>query len=92
MNIQAGSSVELTDVDPVLIQEIETTDHPGPSDKRASSRAIQNSNDLANLDLLRALAVSLVLFGHLLGTMKIRGLGELGHFGVLLFLFTLRSS
>jgi peptidoglycan/LPS O-acetylase OafA/YrhL len=41
--------------------------------------------ELSNLDLLRAVAVGLVLFGHLLGCMKIRGSGDLGHFGVLLF-------
>jgi len=45
----------------------------------------QSKAELANLDLLRTVAVMLVFIGHLLGTMKIRGGGDLGHFGVLLF-------
>jgi len=40
---------------------------------------------LANLDCLRAVAVGLVFSGHLLATMRIRGSGDIGHFGVLLF-------
>lgn len=43
------------------------------------------TGELANLDFLRAVAVGLVFIGHLLGTMRIRGAGDLGHFGVLLF-------
>ena len=43
------------------------------------------TRDLANLDLLRAVAVGLVVVGHLLGTMAIRGFGGLGHLGVLFF-------
>lgn len=42
-------------------------------------------SDLVNLDLLRAVAVSLVFTGHLAACMRIRGLGDIGHFGVLLF-------
>ena len=41
--------------------------------------------DLTNLDLLRAVAVGLVFVGHLMTTMRIRALGDLGHLGVLLF-------
>ena len=43
------------------------------------------TNDLANLDLLRSVAVGLVFLTHLMDSMRIRGLGDLGHFGVLLF-------
>jgi peptidoglycan/LPS O-acetylase OafA/YrhL len=43
------------------------------------------TGELANLDFLRAVAVGLVFIGHLFLTMRIRGLGNLGHFGVLLF-------
>lgn len=50
------------------------------SDGRATRR-----DELENLDVLRALAVMLVLFGHMLATLRIRGFGDLGHFGVLLF-------
>lgn len=42
-------------------------------------------SDLANLDLLRSVAVGLVFFTHTMGAMRIRGLGDLGRFGVLLF-------
>lgn len=38
-----------------------------------------------NLDLLRSVAVGLVFFTHTMGAMRIRGLGDLGRFGVLLF-------
>lgn len=41
--------------------------------------------DLANLDLLRSVAVGLVLIGHITGAMKLRGFGDIGHLGVLLF-------
>src|SRR5579863_2076322 len=44
-----------------------------------------NTGEMANLDFLRAVAVGLVFTGHLLATMRIRGAGDLGHFGVLLF-------
>ncbi len=54
------------------------------------------SHNLANLDLLRSVAVGLVFIGHLTATAKMRGLGDLGHFGVLLFFvhtaFVLMSS
>jgi len=43
------------------------------------------SHDLPNLDMLRAVAVGLVFAEHLAESMKIRGLGLLGHFGVLMF-------
>ncbi len=43
------------------------------------------SNDVANLDILRAVAVMLVLGNHLTVTLQIRGLGSFGHLGVLLF-------
>jgi peptidoglycan/LPS O-acetylase OafA/YrhL len=45
----------------------------------------KSTNDLANLDLLRSVAVGLVFFTHMMDSMRIRGLGDLGHFGVLLF-------
>lgn len=51
----------------------------------SGSQMVSGSGDLANLDVLRAVAVLVVLFGHLAGTMKVRLLGDLGHFGVLLF-------
>ena len=35
--------------------------------------------------MLRAVAVGLVFVGHLMGTMRVRALGDLGHLGVLLF-------
>ena len=43
------------------------------------------TRDLANLDLLRSVAVGLVFFTHMMAAMRIRGLGDLGRFGVLLF-------
>jgi len=43
------------------------------------------TRDLVNLDLLRAVAVGIVFFGHMMGIMRVRGLGDVGHFGVLLF-------
>ena len=43
------------------------------------------TSDLANLDLLRSVAVGLVFLTHTMDAMKIRGLGDLGRFGVLLF-------
>lgn len=43
------------------------------------------TTDLTNLDLLRTVAVLLVFVDHLTAFMQIRGLGDLGHFGVLLF-------
>ena len=70
----------------------------GPAQGEVRSRSGANKNpshgaelqqtqntDLANLDLLRSVAVGLVFFTHLFGAMKISGLGDLGHFGVLLF-------
>ena len=43
------------------------------------------STDVANLDILRAVAVTLVLGNHLTVTLQVRGLGSFGHLGVLLF-------
>ncbi|WP_263352998.1 acyltransferase family protein [Acidicapsa acidisoli] len=43
------------------------------------------TQDLPNLDFLRAVAVGLVFAEHMMNVMKIRGLGDIGHFGVLLF-------
>lgn len=43
------------------------------------------SNDVPNLDILRAVAVTLVLGNHLTVTLQVRGLGAFGHLGVLLF-------
>lgn len=43
------------------------------------------TGDLPNLNMLRSVAVLLVLFGHLTAFMRVRGLGDVGHFGVLLF-------
>lgn len=53
----------------------------------ASRKTLHNEagRDLTNLDLLRSVAVGLVLIGHCLAVMGIRGFGNLGHFGVLLF-------
>src|ERR1017187_3787820 len=53
-----------------------------PGTAPGNTRARQSA-DLANLDFLRAVAVGLVLVGHLCATMRIRGAGDLGHFGVL---------
>lgn len=50
-----------------------------------SKRNSTETNDLSNLDLLRSVAVLLVFVSHLASSMKIRGLGDVGHFGVLLF-------
>jgi peptidoglycan/LPS O-acetylase OafA/YrhL len=44
-----------------------------------------DSRDLANLDLLRTVAVSLVFIDHLAAAAGIRGLGDLGYLGVLIF-------
>lgn len=52
---------------------------------RSTNRDLEAASDLANLDLLRSVAVGLVFTGHMLGIMKLRGLGDIGHFGVLLF-------
>jgi peptidoglycan/LPS O-acetylase OafA/YrhL len=43
------------------------------------------TRDLTNLDALRSLAVLLVFTDHLTAFMRFRGLGDLGHLGVLLF-------
>ena len=51
----------------------------------SATPSVEKSSDLPNLDLLRSTAVLLVLFGHLAAFMKIRGLGDVGYFGVLLF-------
>lgn len=47
--------------------------------------ASEATTDLANLDLLRSVAVGLVFLTHTMAAMRIRGLGDLGRFGVLLF-------
>lgn len=49
------------------------------------TRELEATRGLANLDLLRSVAVGLVFIGHMTGMMRIRGLGDIGHFGVLLF-------
>jgi len=41
--------------------------------------------DLANLDFLRTVAVSLVFADHLAGAANFHGLGDIGHLGVLVF-------
>ncbi len=46
---------------------------------------IDAPTDLPNLDLLRTIAVLLVFASHLVLTAGIRGMGDVGHFGVLLF-------
>jgi N-acetylglucosaminyldiphosphoundecaprenol N-acetyl-beta-D-mannosaminyltransferase len=58
-----------------------------PSSDMASAedRMVEASSDLPNLDLLRSLAVLLVFVGHLMLTAGVRGLGDVGYFGVLLF-------
>jgi peptidoglycan/LPS O-acetylase OafA/YrhL len=43
------------------------------------------SNELANMDLFRTFAVLLVFIGHLFVFLRIRGLGDIGHLGVLFF-------
>ena len=45
----------------------------------------RTTDELANLDFLRAVAVGLVFFDHLFVTMGARGMGAFGTFGVLLF-------
>lgn len=75
--------MEFTVVNSVLDQATEP--RPSTTAPKAHIQPIGNSNDLANLDLLRASAVCLVLSEHFLSTMKVRGLGDIGHFGVLLF-------
>jgi peptidoglycan/LPS O-acetylase OafA/YrhL len=47
--------------------------------------ASNQGGNLANLDLLRAFAVVLVLVAHVSNTVHIRGLVPMGHLGVLLF-------
>jgi peptidoglycan/LPS O-acetylase OafA/YrhL len=61
--------------------EIKGIARPAPKSKQMS----EATWDLANLDLLRSVAVALVFFTHIMGAMRIPGLGDLGHFGVLLF-------
>jgi hypothetical protein len=52
-----------------------------------TKRGNKATSDLANLDLLRPVAVLLVFIVHvhMMGMMRIRGLSDSGHFGVLLF-------
>ena len=59
----------------------------GPSSDMASTRdrTVEAPSDLPNLDLLRTVAVLLVFVGHLMLTAGVRGLGDVGRFGVLLF-------
>ena len=45
----------------------------------------RNSRDLANLDFLRSVAVSLVFVDHLAAAAGVRGLGGIGRLGVLIF-------
>jgi len=52
---------------------------------RSVASSPHDSHDLANLDFLRTVAVSIVFLDHLAETMKIRGLGDIGHLGVLIF-------
>ena len=56
-----------------------------PGSALIPTRGPETTRDLANLDLLRSVAVGLVFVGHMMGMMRIRGLGDVGHFGVLLF-------
>jgi peptidoglycan/LPS O-acetylase OafA/YrhL len=56
-----------------------------PTTLAASTTRSEAARHLTNLDFLRAVVVGLVFTGHLMETAKIRGLGDLGHFGVLLF-------
>lgn len=69
--------------------KMNTDVHPGrvPLGELSTPRPgrIQVAPELTNLDILRALAVGLVLVGHMLAVLRIRGLGDLGHLGVLLF-------
>ncbi len=75
---------------------IHSEPHRGPGDTApptagrslplaAVAFATDASRDLANLDFLRTVAVGLVFVDHLAETMKIRGLGDIGHLGVLIF-------
>ena len=59
----------------------------GPSRDMASTRysTVEAPSDLPNLDLLRTVAVLLVFVGHLMLTAGVRGLGDVGRFGVLIF-------
>ena len=61
--------------------QVEDIVHAEPAAKHISKA----TNDLANLDLLRSVAVGLVFFTHMMEVMRIRGLGDLGRLGVLLF-------
>jgi peptidoglycan/LPS O-acetylase OafA/YrhL len=56
-----------------------------PSTDDPRRLAVDNSRDLANLDLLRTVAVTLVFADHLAATANIRGLGDIGRLGVLIF-------
>jgi peptidoglycan/LPS O-acetylase OafA/YrhL len=42
------------------------------------NQKLESTRDLTNLDLLRAVAVGLVFISHLLQTMGVRFLGDLG--------------
>ena len=59
----------------------------GTSSDMVSTRnpTVEATSDLPNLDLLRTVAVLLVFVGHLMLTAGVRGLGDVGRFGVLLF-------
>lgn len=46
---------------------------------------LEGTSDQSNLDLLRSVAVVLVFVGHTFNFLMVRGMGDLGHFGVLLF-------
>jgi peptidoglycan/LPS O-acetylase OafA/YrhL len=63
--------------------------HPPSPDVKPTdamrSLAADDSRDLANLDFLRTVAVSLVFVGHLAAAAGIRGLGDTGRLGVLIF-------
>jgi peptidoglycan/LPS O-acetylase OafA/YrhL len=47
--------------------------------------ARDDTRDLANLDILRTVAVSLVFADHLAAAANVRGLGDIGRLGVLIF-------
>jgi peptidoglycan/LPS O-acetylase OafA/YrhL len=51
----------------------------------SAANSMDDFRDLANLDILRTVAVSLVFCAHLAEAMKIRGLGDVGQLGVLIF-------
>jgi peptidoglycan/LPS O-acetylase OafA/YrhL len=79
---------------PPLLKQSEPHRVPGNKASSALSQpnavftvtpAKEDSRDLANLDFLRMIAVSLVFVDHLAEMMKIRGLGNIGHLGVLIF-------